>query len=622
MFLSPVRSRVAHARALSDRGAALATVVGVAVMFALLGAVLVATAVFAGSTAIRGGAVSQAQAAADSAIDSRLAEINGALGADVMAIGNWCTPVAATYATANGSTAIETDVVFAARIGGATVETCDVTAADEILGATITANGATTSNGIDQSTTFTRAWVADYEYTERDGSLSGEGDPSVFDRALWSNSDFKVTNNMKVTGGVFTNKVFSCSVKATIDGDLTAIGEGSFTNACLITGQLHLGKKLTCSSASVFKGPVFVAGGDVNEITNTCTFEQKFTTNSKLLKLTSAPVFKKDIVMTGRSWSGDVMNADKSNVVDNAGEITASNDSVSLLGNVTAGSVSTTFGSPFTSLVKPGNVLLTGASTRSAPVEQPRAESMPILHASDVKGQAAFSTPTARSITIAQWTKEIATKNGMASWGEAYLGTLCDLRNTSYSLNGDITVDVPTIIDASSCGSQLKFASITVNLKADLAIISKNGLRIESGFTLKDARPLADRPKDLRFWGVVPVPDGVTSTCPSPGGKDINFAATPIVFDPAIRVLLYATNQVTLSNPVALTGTIYACNQDLSNDQVIYYKDPGFYEPDGQYCFSSEGDRWTPAPGVDAPCSDTSVKYFAETRRFAVGLTS
>ena len=159
---------------------------------------------------------------------------------------------------------------------------------------------------------------------------------------------------------------------------------------------------------------------------------------------------------------------------------------------------------------------------------------------------------------------------------------------------------------------------VTVELNASLAIVTHKGFRFTNSVHITKGAGA----ENIRLWVTVPLPEENTTTCSSFGNRDINYAGGAMTIDPAIRVLLYTNGKVTLSNPVKLTGAIYACDQGLQNDQEVYYKDPGFYTPDGQYCFNSEGDRWKPAPDADEPCLDTKVKYFDETRRFAVASTS
>lgn len=533
-----------------DRGSAMVMVIGVASVIAILGATLVSLTVFASATSASTRAGIQAQAAAEEAIDSTIAQLHQSAYR-----GQETTfPCTLPYSTTSGSGTADVTLKLRYRAVGSMDFLCPQPSVVELAETEIVATSTVaipTGNGESASTRVVKQRLL--------VQPSGSTQP-VFAYGVYSGDNLTTTNNFMVDGGgAHTNGDYVCSDLGTIVGNLTAVGSVELTNGCKVA-SVHSGGAFKCNSNGTVTGDLVAAGTGTSSFSNTCSVGGKLVTGGKI----NAP----NVLKVG----GNLISATGSILVGPSSRVQGYAQAASTISIDGGGSMATVFAS---------------GHTPNAPSGIPDAPSpitMPAITWQDV---VPLGSPTPQ--TFGAWTKANAEANNAPSWSVARSGTQCYVERANHSLNGGLVSPVgATVLDARGCDVKLQGISasspLELVLQDDLTIVARsieitNGLHVSSTKVGSDAK--------LRF--IVPLPTGAASCSGVATGK-IEVKAGGTVFDSNVDTLFYTNGKVDLTNGVSFGGAVYGCSTRFSVNTTIKYKDmtpPGMVNPPSPlYSFS------------------------------------
>lgn len=533
-----------------DRGSALVTVIGIAAVVAVVTTTLVASVTFASGTSAHARAQVQAQATAEDAIDSTLAQMSTyAHGSE----GSF--PCALDYTEVTGSGSAQAHVTLRYRTEGSAALVCPVASSATVVEAEVLATATVDVPTADGPRTATRT------VKQRLAAQPAGESSSLFSYGVFSNGDLSVTNSFTVTGGgVHTNGAYACSRAGTVVGPVTAVGSVSLTNSCL-TKDVHAGGTFTCDSGPVVTGDVEAAGTGTSRMSNSCQVTGSVTTGGPVSITTSTPRIGGNLVSAGGPIS-----------VSNTGPIVAGYGRAATTITVgDSGSAGKVFAGGYT-----------GGSPSAVP-SVPQLQTMPAITWADL---------TPAGTAVQSWTSFLsqnAVANNAPTWSKAYLGTTCDAERAGYSLGGDLTGPASaTVLDARTCDVKMQGESaskpLVLTLRADLTIVAKsfatsNGVRVASTKTGPDAK--------LRI--IVPVAPGAATCSAATAGAGNITLVNSVVLDPNVDAMLYTNGTVTLTNSTTIHGSVYGCTTNTSVSTSITYTDmtpPGMEGPDdGLYTF-------------------------------------
>ncbi len=536
-----------------DGGSALITVIAIAAVVAIVSATMVATVSFATGTSALTRATVQAQASAEDAIDSTLAQMSlFTKGAESS------FPCALPYNEETAAGAVSTTVTLRYRTEGAASLSCPVPTSMPVVEAEVTATSEVVLATGGGQRTAVRTVKQRLSVTDVD---SGE---SLFGYGIFSGASFTATNTFYIEGGgLHTNGSYGCNSAGTILGPVTATGGVSITNGC-VAQSVKAGGTYTCSSSGGVTGDVTAAGTGTSSLTNGCTIGGSLRTTGPIQVTTATP-----------RVAGNMISAAGGISVSNTGPIVAG---YGRAGGAISGAatMSTVFAGGHT------------ANSPSAAPDAPPAEVMPAITWTDL--QAAGW----QQKTVSQWINESAAANGAPSWASGRTPGTCSADAANYGINGAMkALDQPTLIDARSC--DVTFQNITVNLKDDLTLVVKS-------FSTNNSLRVTSSKNGAKLRIIVPVPEGASTcsaTLPSSAKGTLDMKNS-VVFDDNVDVLLYTNGKVSFTNSVDLHGAVYTCQLQASVATTIIHSDmtpPGMEGPEsGLYAFDQVA-RYNLAPG-------------------------
>lgn len=515
-----------------DRGAALVMVLGVMVTVALLGVALVSSTVFASTTSAATRAGVQAQAAAEQAIDHALDQLRAL---PVGSEGSF--PCAIPLTVSGGSATVEVTTTVGYEVAGnAGAYTCPVANGADVTGARLTA----------RATTMVLSASGERELERVVQQVLDTPPPAASDPLLThgivSIDGLTMTNSTKISGGgVHTNANFSCNTYVEIDGPVTAVGNGSFTNQCKAT-DVHIGGNFTCSTSPVIAGDLRVTGAA--SVTNNCMVHGDFTAGGSI---------------TGSGWSSGGLPYNVGGDIRSATGNISVHSSTVIAGNATAAGTILRGSNP----LLPSNVQGTVTTGTPTPVPPPpQSVEMPAIHWSDLTGPGAPAP-----VRFEDWVRASALANGAPAYNSIFSQDCQTVAGPTWSMNGPLVSEpVPMLVDARHC--VVHFQALDFELKNDVTLVVK-GFTITNGINITSSKPGPDRAK-LRI--IVVLPEGAP-TCSGAGNGTITVNSGGTYSASDVDVLFYTNGKVSMSNVVTMTGSIYTCQSHFSNMLTINYTD-------------------------------------------------
>jgi hypothetical protein len=559
MLLSKVRARLTG----DDRGSALIVVIGIGAAMAIMGVTLVSVSSFATSQSSSTRAVIQAQASAESSLDRTLDQLrtSAVRGAEAT------FPCEITYDDTTGAGMARTTVSIVYQGEGQAAPLCPQPSTIELTAAELTATTVVTFNTADGQRTQTR--------TVKQKATVEDLPPStpLFFHGLYSGNNLNLTNTFQLNGGAgaYTNGPFNCNSSSAVWGSVTSIGNAYMTNSCT-ANSIWTGGTFKCDSNPIVNGDVLASGTGLSSTSNTCKITGSLTVGGSLQMKNTSKVL--------------------GNVISSTGSVSAGTD-VRVTGYGRAGSTISVDGSGSLAAIFANGTVPNAPSAVPAP---PTVEAQPQIFWSDV-------APSGTNVVLATaWIKQNAIANGAHSYNDTYKGTTCTAARPDWSMNGPLnSPTVATVIDARASTGGCPSGGLTlqgnnasdpmvVNLYNDLTLVV-DSFQATNGLHIVSKMPAGQTPK-FRVIVVVPAGSpaptpGVAPTCTS-GGSISSSGST--VIDSSVDSFFYTNGQVTFSNVVNITGSVYACTSAFANGTTITYADmtpPAMTGPsDPHYAFA------------------------------------
>jgi len=541
---APARPAVARLRALrrDDDGNILVMVICVGFAFAVLALGLAATTIFATVRSSVTRADVQVQAAADAGVDDAIKQVNSVM---VGQESHFQCSTDKTVTTSQGTSHVTTDIRYKTD-HSSNAFVCDQSApfADEtqVLEVEIVAHATlTTSTGAGEDT----AQKTVKQVLKVAPNPPGE---PLFKYGVFSNSPLSLTNSFTVRGGgMFTNGSYSCNSAGTVEGGVTALGDVYLTNSCKVDGVWTAGN-FKCDSNPQVLGDVTVSG--------TATFSN-------------------GCKVTGNFWAGNnvsMTNGTASivgNLISSAGKIDMSTSASTTVGGFAQAGLGIV-----TSGNRVGGAVIPNTPTQAPP--SPADEVMPAITYNDLVG-AGSGSPSVK--LIKPFLNEASMANpSFPSWANSTTyANVCDVASWNYNQNL-VSPAVPTILDARDCPT-LTMQGATLKLRADLTLVVNN-------FTMTNSFQVTgeDPTKTYKLRIIAPIAPGAP-TCSGTASYTFTNSGTTS-YAPNVQTMFYTNGNLSWSNTMTLTGSVYACNaSNAINNVTITYADmtpPGMDNPAAQ----------------------------------------
>ncbi|MBX6371503.1 MAG: hypothetical protein IRZ02_04520 [Acidothermus sp.] len=336
-----------------------------------------------------------------------------------------------------------------------------------------------------------------------------------FDKALFSNTDLQVTNQVTVTStsgvnaNIYTNGNFQCNSNPNVAGSVYAQGTAYVTNSCVVQGDLWAKGAVTGDSQPTI-------GGQVRSSTAGA-------------KLQSTVKIKGDIILAG------------SLTITDGKSLPIANWQGKVYQGVT--------GMPL-------------PPTLTLPVV-----TWPI-------NLADWNNGLGETFSMLDWQVYVSTHAPNAkSWSQVFPSSggtsyACTISSDSYSLNGPLVLpSTPTIFNAytdgcSSTGISTQGNSTTIVVNADTAIFA-------SSFTLSKVNIQSGDGKPHKLWIIVPWVNNTNADCTQSGvgSQSIN-TNSGLTIDPLLTTLMYTPGGYSGNNNVTMSGQLYACTLGIARNTL------------------------------------------------------
>lgn len=603
MLLNQFRAVVQRGRR-EERGAAMASVLGLILVGGILSALIVSSmvATFSQTTGTRAGV--QAQAAAEAGL--------AAAYAGLQTPGS-CATNGAIY-TSPSAPHFRATVWYGASIG------CPTGSGT----VTVISTGWADNPGVAGNTSGDVAYL---EATYSVAATNASGAAVYVYNGGQVNAFTVTVPTSNVSGDIqIPQGNFSCTTASTINGSvIVAAGSVNLTNTCKVTGSIRAYGSVSLTSSAQVLGDVTSSNGSVSMANSTTyikgnvsangTFSSQGTVDGSV-EATGAATLQAGGVVKGSIASGgnvEIRGTVNGNVTGTGtGSIPASsgrvNGSMTVGGSWTgnlegvvggdlqaAGTGTMTF-VPGSKKVG-GNLKLGGAlstwgyqwNVPSASATDSEKAAYYIKQNGWVGGTISFGitglgspvAPTAKAApTVPAWVDWTYTNDDFTSAGfvneimwpagqcqvDNYSGTnpASSLYNTWQQV---LNATTPTIVNTLNCSNGINFSSsaaVTINFKTDVAFIGR-------GFTLEKMTLNSNDSTAHKVYFLVP--DGAPATAGSQcsnGARNISTNSTTIVNSP-ISVMFYTPCSISVNNETKIRGQFYSGSLSMSaNDGLAY----------------------------------------------------
>lgn len=617
-----------------DEGAALVTVIGLALVMAIILVTIATATLFSIRTTVTQRGMVQAQARAEAGVDGFVAWL-AAIDPAVGCVGG--APLSGTnYAVSgvtyyNASGAVVPSVNSCPPTGATVVE---LTSVGTVSSATVqgTANsarqmtarvtlGATTTPSPLSAAVFSQANLQINGELSVASGAAGAGD-------VYTNGTFGCSNNGTVTGSLFAKGAanlvgcdflenvvaygggFSCSTAAQVTGDIYAAGPVTFSSEpCSVGGNIYAQGSFVCSNASQVGG-LISAQGDITFSSNCRVNGATYATGNLSCGggMTTGDIYvggtaslsNGQCKVNGRLHTGGLIKMPSSPTV--TGDVISRNSgleinslpniggSVRLGGTMTAGYWATQYMN-----ANPGKVLQNqvGLAAPTAPPSAPAAlttfpsAEFPQRTESDAAWTRASTVPwntLVQPYLTQGWANACSNQANLSGAVVLAADTLYDARTTcpgglTWS-HGDSTSNF--IVNGNATIRATSFninKSTTISLKGDLVIMADSISLANGGLTV-----VSGDGQKHNLYIVNPWSPSAQCTSTSTASSSIALQNS-ITFDPVVSVLFYTPGTFTTSastpgaGKLPFTGQVYGCKVTISTTVAMTYDSVGGSTP-------------------------------------------
>lgn len=527
-------------RGRDDRGSAFVTVIGISAVVALVSVTLVSSVMFGSAQTASTRAGAQAQATAEQAIDTTLAQMSTfTYGTET----SFPCSLNQSGTTDSGRTASTLTLKY--RTKGSAAFVCPVPTSLEVVEATVTAKSTVTIGTGAGAKTETR--TVKQRLSVQDNAVTS----TLLPYGVFSGADFTTTNTFNLTGGgVHVNGEYNCNSSGTIVGPVTATSNVYLTNNCR-TQSIDAGGTFICNSEwPVITGDVRAAGLGESKLGGNCAISGSVTT--------AGP-----IRAAGTAWrvGGNLISSTSSMTFGNSGVKT-----VNGYGQSGTGMTVTDVNANDTFLQDQRLSQLFGSGyTKNRPSAPPTAPSPVTMPAITWDNLTPLGTKT---MTMGAWVQENAVRNNSPASGPKS-GSHCDLVGaSSWGINGTATNPAggATVIDATTCDVTLQ--DVTLNLTNDLTLVVKS---LVTNNTVKVTSTKPGTKAKLRV--IVASTPGAPTCSATETSKGEIVLRNGFSVASNVDAFFYTNGKLTGTNSVTFSGSIYACKMDVSVSVNITYSD-------------------------------------------------
>lgn len=484
-----MRSEVAEPSVDRDAGVALVMVIGVMMVAAIVCVTLVAITLFSSRYTVQTRAGIRAQQAADSGIDSILAQLDGKKYNELYGVCSQSLSV--------DSIPVTVTTAYTVTHAGSTVvvpAACPLPT-DTVVGLTVTAKAVTTNN-TNSSKTITRVTKAVITPTPPEVLL----DKAIFGES--TGGSLTITNNLELlpsgakdAGGnplpdahVYSNGGVACKTSIPVNGSITAAyGDLSLENHCKIGNSVWAKGIVSFSSQTKVTGDVYSASSaatSVSLVNSDSYVTGNVLTNGGIVVQDGKPASGGGIGGTAFSSASTITIARggiggsayaKKNISLDQSKIGA--DAASVDGAITVPNVN---GSSIGGSARAQGAIATTGLTVTGTVSPNSATSFPAVpnpvavFPAAVGYPGTIAAPKREQFPIVQMTSTEIDKWVAAGWKLTTINAQCS--NAQAAINAIADWSSPVLAVFTGCTSPVTFNNGSLTLKNNLAIVSDTGI--------------------------------------------------------------------------------------------------------------------------------------------------